>query len=163
MILNNNLNILFVCMGNLCRSPTAEAAFRHYVAEARMGSNFVIDSAGTHVSHNGDPPDERAQRFALKRGYDLSKLRTRQLTQEDFARFDYLLAMDDKNLAAMTRASPAEHANKFSLLMTYGARGEAIGVPDPYYGGAQGFERVLDMVEDAAQGFLRHIRTQHGL
>jgi protein-tyrosine phosphatase len=159
----NKIKILFVCMGNLCRSPTAEGVFRHYVTEARLGTEILIDSAGTHVSHNGDPADVRAQRFASQRGYDLSKLRTRQLKQEDFARFDYLLAMDNNNLEAMTRASPAQHAGKLSLLMTYSARGEAIGVPDPYYGGAQGFERVLDMVEDAAQGFLRHIRTQHGL
>ena len=150
-------------MGNLCRSPTAEAVFRHHVSEARLAPSIVMDSAGTHVSHNGDPADARAQRFAAQRGYDLSKLRTRQLMKEDFARFDYLLAMDDKNLAAMKLASPPEHAGKLSLLMTYGAQGESISIPDPYYGGAQGFDRVLNMVEDAAQGFLRHIRTEHGL
>ncbi len=159
----DKLNILFVCMGNLCRSPTAEAVFRHYVAEARLDAHVTADSAGTHVSHNGDPADARAQRFAAQRGYDLSKLRTRQLMKEDFTRFDYLLAMDDNNLAAMTRASPAEHTGKLSLLMTYGAKGEPVGIPDPYYGGAQGFERVLAMVEDAAQGFLRRIRTEHRL
>jgi protein-tyrosine phosphatase len=159
----DNLKILFVCMGNLCRSPTAEAVFRHYVTEARLTPRIVIDSAGTHVSHKGDPADARAQRFAAQRGYDLSTLRTRQLMKEDFARFDYLLAMDDNNLAAMTRASPAEHTGKLSLLMRYGAKGEPIGIPDPYYGGAQGFERVLNMVEDAAQGFLRHIRTEYRL
>ncbi len=150
-------------MGNLCRSPTAEAVFRHYVTEARLDAQLAIASAGTHVSHTGDPADARAQRFAAQRGYDLSKLRTRQLMKEDYARFDYLLAMDEKNLAAMTLASPAEYADKFSLLMSYGTQGEAVGIPDPYYGGAQGFERVLSMVEDAAQGFLRHIRTAHGL
>jgi protein-tyrosine phosphatase len=158
----DKINILFVCMGNLCRSPTAEAVFRHYVAEARLTSSFSIDSAGTHVSHNGDPADARAQRFASQRGFDLSKLRTRQLMREDFARFDYLLGMDDSNLAAMTRASPAEHTGKLSLLTNYSTSGVATGIPDPYYGGGQGFERVLDMVEDAAQGFLRHIRTERG-
>jgi protein-tyrosine phosphatase len=159
----DKLNILFVCMGNLCRSPTAEAVFRQQVADVGLAQRIVIASAGTHVSHNGDPADARAQRFAAQRGYDLSKLRTRQLMKEDFARFDYLLAMDDNNLAAMTRASPAEHSGKLSLLMTYGAQGQPVGIPDPYYGGAQGFERVLDMIEDAAQGFLRHVRSEHGL
>jgi protein-tyrosine phosphatase len=159
----DKVNILFVCMGNLCRSPTAEAVFRHRVAEARLDAQFVIASAGTHVAHKGDPADTRAQRFAAQRGYDMSKQRTRQLMREDFARFDYLLAMDDKNLAAMTRASPEEHIAKLSLLMNFSSRGESIGIPDPYYGGGQGFERVLDMVEDATQGFLRHIRTERGL
>lgn len=159
----DKVNILFVCMGNLCRSPTAEAVFRHVVAEARLESQFVIASAGTHVSHNGDPADARAQRFASQRGYDLSKQRTRQLMREDFTRFDFLLAMDDKNLAAMTRTRPEAHTAKLSLLTNFSSGGQVIGIPDPYYGGGPGFERVLDMVEDAAQGFLRHIRAERDL
>ncbi len=159
----DKISVLFVCMGNICRSPTAEAVFKHRVTLAGLDSRIASDSAGTHDYHIGDPPDERSQRHAAKRGYDLSRLRARQIGSSDFARFDYLLAMDENNLSLLARDCPGEYAAKLALFMRYAASGEVIAVPDPYYGGAQGFERVLDMVEDAAQGLLRHIRTHHGL
>jgi protein-tyrosine phosphatase len=154
---------MFVCMGNLCRSPTAQAVFAHYVAQARLSKHILIESAGTHVGRSGDPADARAVRAALRRGYDMSRLRTRPLRASDYQRFDYLLAMDEKNLGHLAQHCPQESLEKLSLLMLYGAAGEAISVPDPYYGAGQGFERVLDMVEDAAQGLLRHIRKQNTL
>ncbi len=150
-------------MGNICRSPTVEAVFRHYVTEAGLEQRILADSAGTHSYHVGDPPDARAQRHAAKRGYDLRALRARQVVRADFAHFDYVLAMDENNLSLLARDCPQEHASKLELLMRYGASGGAIAVPDPYYGGAQGFERVLDMAEDATQGLLRHIRAHNVL
>jgi len=159
----NKINVLFVCMGNLCRSPTAQAVFTHWVAEAGLAQQIVIDSAGTRVSHVGDPPDERAKRAAAKRGYDMRRIRTRAVQKTDFERFHYLLAMDDKNMSVLAQDCPDDHLTKLALLMSYATAGSGISVPDPYYGGAHGFERVLDMVEDAAQGLLRHIRKQHFL
>jgi protein-tyrosine phosphatase len=163
MFLNNKINVLFVCMGNICRSPTADAVFKHLVAEAGLDQRIASDSAGTHAYHIGDPPDARAQRHAAKRGYDLSQLRARRVLKTDFERFDYLLAMDEKNLSLLARDCPAEHVAKLALFMRYSAKSEAIAILDPYYGGAQGFERALDMVEDAAQGLLRHIRARYSL
>jgi len=159
----NKINVLFVCTGNICRSPTAEAVFRHYVTEAGLDQHIHVDSAGTHSYHVGDPVDARSQRHAAKRGYYLGGLRARRVERTDFVRFDYLLAMDENNLSLLARDCPQEHATKLSLFMRYGMGGEAIAIPDPYYGGPQGFERVLDMVEDAAQGLLRHIRENHSL
>ena len=159
----NKVSILFICMGNICRSPTAEAVFKHCVSEAGLDQHIQSDSAGTHDYHIGDPPDQRSQRHAAKRGYDLSALRARQVGKTDFERFDYLLTMDENNLSLLASDCPSAYTAKLALFMRYGVRGEAIAVPDPYYGGAQGFERVLDMVEDAAQGLLRHIRNHHRL
>ena len=151
------IKILFVCMGNLCRSPTAEGVFRHYVAQAGLGDRIVAYSAGTHDYHVGEPPDPRAQRCAAKRGYDLSGLRGRQVSERDFGEFDYVLAMDEVNLRLLERLCPPEHAHKLKLLMEFGADAAVREVPDPYYGGTQGFERVLDLAEQAAQGLLRHL------
>ena len=159
----NKIEVLFVCMGNICRSPTAEAVFRYYVAAAGLSQRIVVDSAGTHAYHIGNPPDARSQRHAERRGFDLSALRARQVVSDDYVRFDYVLAMDADNFALLARDCPPAHAAKLALFMRYGERGEAISVPDPYYGGTQSFERVLDMVEDAAQGMLRHIRERHAL
>jgi protein-tyrosine phosphatase len=150
-------------MGNLCRSPTAQAVFAYHVAQAQLSKHILIESAGTHVGRSGDPADARAVRAALRRGYDMSRLRTRPLRVSDYQRFDYLLAMDEKNLGHLMQDCPQENLQKLALLMTYGAAGEPISVPDPYYGPAQGFERVLDMVEDAVQGLLHHIRRQNAL
>lgn len=150
-------------MGNICRSPTAEAVFKRYVKHAGLDQRIHSDSAGTHGYHIGDAPDVRSQWHAAQRGYDLSGLRARQVAVDDFARFDFVLAMDESNLALLRRDCPRAHASKLALLMTYGAGGETIAVPDPYYGGASGFERVLDMAEDAAQGLLRHIRSRYTL
>jgi protein-tyrosine phosphatase len=151
------VKVLFVCMGNICRSPTAEAVFKHYVAAANLQDRILSDSAGTHDYHVGEPPDERARYAAHRRGYDMSALRGRQVRAEDFVEFDYLVAMDEDNLRLLKRRCPSEHAHKLMLFMNYSTEGRARNVPDPYYGGAQGFEQVLDLVEDAAQGLLRHL------
>lgn len=150
--------ILFVCMGNICRSPMAEGVFRHQVKQAGLEGRIVIDSAGTHDYHVGEPPDPRAQRAAGRRGYDLSMLRGRQVSRADFLEFDYLLAMDEVNLRALERLCPPQHGHKLKLFMEFGANVAPREVPDPYYGGEQGFERVLDMVEEASQGLLAHLR-----
>ncbi|HZW86209.1 MAG TPA: low molecular weight protein-tyrosine-phosphatase [Gallionella sp.] len=153
--------VLFVCMGNICRSPTAEAVFRHYVENAGLTGRILIDSAGTHDYHIGSPPDLRARRAAQQRGYDLSGLRGRQVEKGDFHRFDYVLAMDRTNLAILDRLAPPDSVKKAQLFLEYARHHNEREVPDPYYGGADGFERVLDMVEDAAEGLLQHIREQH--
>ncbi len=155
------IKVLFVCMGNICRSPTAEAAFRHYVENAGMSEHIVTDSAGTHDYHISDPPDSRAQRAAQQRGYDMSSLRGRQVAEDDFRRFDYVLAMDRANLAILQRIAPPDSTTQAGLFLEYARHHNEREVPDPYYGGADGFERVLDMVEDAAQGLLEEIRQRH--
>jgi protein-tyrosine phosphatase len=149
--------VLFVCMGNICRSPTAEGVFRQRVREAGLEQRITIDSAGTHDYHIGKPPDRRAQAAAAGRGYDLSGLRGRQVEKRDFDEFDYILAMDAENLTNLNRIKPAGHKAQVRLFLEF-ARDHALReVPDPYYGGDQGFEQVLDMVEDAASGLLQHI------
>ncbi len=155
------VKVLFVCMGNICRSPTAEAVFRARVEEAGLADTIRIDSAGTHDYHIGDPPDTRTQRAAAKRGYDMSALRGRQVERADFGRFDYVLAMDNANLSILQRLRPDDAASHLGLFLQFAARHHEREVPDPYYGGADGFERVLDMVEDASAGLLAHIREKH--
>ena len=157
----NKVSVVFVCMGNICRSPTAEAVFRHYVESAGMSEHIVIDSAGTHDYHIGDPPDQRTQRAARQRGYDMSALRGRKVEAFDFSRFDYVLAMDRSNLAILQNLAPHGSGTKPRLFLEYARHHAEREVPDPYYGGADGFERVLDMVEDAAQGLLQEIRQHH--
>ncbi len=155
------ISVLFCCMGNICRSPTAEAVFRAKVAEAGMDQHIMIDSVGTHDYHIGDPPDGRTQRAAAKRGYDMSMLRGRQVEVADFSRFDYVLAMDNANMAILQRLCPSDRVDRLGMFLEYAHNHEEREVPDPYYGGADGFERVLDMVEDGALGLLQHIRTTH--
>ncbi len=155
------VKVLFVCMGNICRSPTAEAVFRARVSEANLAQEIFIDSAGTHDYHVGEPPDGRTRRAAAQRGYDMSGLRGRQVGIEDFAQFDYVLAMDEANLAILQRLRPSQAETHLGLFLEFAARHNEREVPDPYYGGADGFERVLDLVEDASDGLLRHIRTTH--
>lgn len=155
------VSVVFVCMGNICRSPTAEAVFRAYVRKAGLEERIRIDSAGTHDYHIGEAPDARTQKSALKRGYDLSALRGRQVSRSDFEAFDYVLAMDRANLAILESLRPAGASGHLGLFMEFAARHAAREVPDPYFGGAAGFERVLDMVEDAAEGLLKHIQTRH--
>lgn len=154
----HSFRVLFICMGNICRSPTAEAVFKHYVAQAGLQNVILSDSAGTHDYHIGEPPDPRAREAAQRRSYDLESLRARRVTANDFAVFDLVLAMDEHNLNVLRRHCPPEYAHKLRLFLEFGKSG-VHEVPDPYYGGPQGFEDVLDLVEDAAQGLLHHIRS----
>lgn len=156
----SKINVLFVCMGNICRSPTAEAVFRARVEQAGLAQHIFIDSAGTHDYHIGDAPDRRAQQAASQRGYDMGALRGRQVEPGDFVRFDYVLAMDHANLAILNRMCPQPQRERVGLFLDYAARHEEREVPDPYYGGAAGFEHVLDLVEDAAEGLMQHIRQR---
>lgn len=149
--------VLFVCMGNICRSPTAEGVFRHLVGQQGLAAKIIIDSAGTHDYHIGDPPDARSQAAAARRGYDLSGLRARQVARDDFTTFDYILAMDEANLGLLRQQCPQDYRDRLKLFLEFADDGALREVPDPYYGGAQGFERVLDLVEQAARGLLREI------
>lgn len=153
------IKILFVCMGNICRSPTAEGVFRQLVANAGMSDWIEIDSAGTHDYHVGSPPDNRTRLAALQRGYDLSNLRGRQVELKDFQEFDYILAMDRSNLADLNRTCPPQHRHKLNLFMEFSS-GEQCDVPDPYHGGREGFENVLNMLENAASGLLTRISVE---
>ena len=148
------MRVLFVCMGNICRSPTAEGVFRRLVAERAPGVQIEIDSAGTHDYHVGDPPDPRSIAAASRRGVDLRHLRARVIRDEDFERFDLIIAMDRLNRATLLERSPEPYRERIRLLMEFAANGDAEDVPDPYYGGAPGFERVLDLAEEAAAGLL---------
>jgi len=151
--------VLFVCTGNICRSPTAEGVFLHMVEKAGLRKRIRVDSAGTHGYHVGDRPDPRALAAAARRTYDLSKLRARKLQAEDYIEFDYLLAMDRGHLSIMLRDSPAEHKNKIRLFMDYAPHLGHREVPDPYYGDNAGFDLVLDLVEAAAHGLLRSVQA----
>lgn len=157
------IKVLMVCMGNICRSPTAEGVFRAQVEAAGLAKQIHIDSAGTHDYHIGSPPDNRAQAAAAKRGYDLSRLRGRQVSQRDFVEFDYIFAMDRDNLSRMQAICPDQHAHKVGLFLEHSKNFQEREVPDPYYGGGSGFEKVLDMVEDASQGLLAHLQREHQL
>jgi protein-tyrosine phosphatase len=155
--MNGKTSVLFVCMGNICRSPTAEGVFQAKVQAAGLEAWVAIDSAGTHAYHVGKPPDPRAQAAAAGRGLDLSAQRARQVAERDFSRFDYILAMDRDNLAGLLSRCPEEHRHKLRLYLDFSRRYTGQDVPDPYYGGHQGFETVLDMVSDAADGLLEHL------
>ena len=159
----NKFGVLFVCTGNICRSPTAEAIFRKLASDAGMADAVTADSAGTHGYHVGEPPDPRAQAAAAKRGYDLSALRARTIESADFRRFDLILAMDQEHHAILSRIAGPSADHKLKLMMSYARRFADEEVPDPYYGGPQGFERVLDMLEDAARGLLESLRKGPGL
>ncbi len=155
------IKVLFVCMGNICRSPTAHGIFSALVREQGLEHLIEVDSAGTHAYHIGNPPDHRAQASALKRGVDLSGLRARHIESIDFDKFDYVLVMDDLNYECLNAICPQCHKEKVRLFMEFAPDLNLREVPDPYYGGASGFERVLDMVEAAAQGLLADIRKRH--
>lgn len=143
-------------MGNICRSPTAEGVTRAIAERQGVAGQFEFDSAGTHGYHIGNPPDQRARQAAATRGYDLSALKARQVNEFDFVRFDHILAMDHDNLELLRQACPVEHRPKLRLFLEFSASDER-EVPDPYYGGPEGFEQVLDLVEDAASGLLRQL------
>lgn len=155
------VKVLFVCMGNICRSPTAQGVFQHLVEQHDLDSRIEIDSAGTHAYHVGEPPDRRAQKTALDRGVDLSRQRARRVQVGDFEYFDYVLAMDSDNLANLVELCPPSHREKVKLFLEYSEHFDERDVPDPYYGAVMGFERVLDMVESASAGLLQDIKQRH--
>ena len=145
-------------MGNICRSPTAEGVFRKLVADAGLEQHIDSDSAGTHAYHTGERPDRRAQAAAERRGFSLDGIRARRVTIEDFQRHDYILAMDEDNLMVLQDVPAESTRARLQLLLDYAQSTQIREVPDPYYGGAAGFERVLDLVEEAASGLLESIR-----
>ena len=155
------VKVLFVCMGNICRSPTAEGVFRKLHQELAPEFDIQVDSAGTHAYHVGDPPDLRSHTAALRRGVDISGHRGRQATFQDFHEFDYVIAMDSDNLRRLQAIRPKEAKGQLRLLLEYAPQAGALDVPDPYYGGAAGFERVLDLVEQGGRGLLEEIRKRH--
>ena len=154
------MKILFVCMGNICRSPTAEGVFRRVVRERAPQLPIEIDSAGTHDYHVGEPPDARAIAAAARRGIDLRGLRARQVQDDDFAAFDLIVAMDRNNRAALVERSPAEFHPRIRSFMEFAASSTVEDVPDPYYGGPLGFEQVLDLAEEASLGLLEEVLRQ---
>ena len=157
------VRVLFVCMGNICRSPTAQGVFAHLVESQGLTSLIQVDSAGTHAYHEGEPPDVRATQAAKKRSIDLGVQRARRVTEDDFLDFDYVLAMDRSNYDNLISLCPPEHQSKLHLFLEFATGLTEDEVPDPYYGGITGFERVLDMIETASQGLLVEIRQQHRL
>lgn len=152
------VKVLFVCMGNICRSPTAEGVFRHQVSQSDLDDQFLIDSAGTHAYHIGSPPDQRSQTAALKRDIDLSGQRARRVNADDFTEFDYIIAMDKSNKNDLLSICPAGFKNRIHLFLDFATSSEN-EVPDPYYGQGRGFEIVLNLIEDASRGLLNKITT----
>ena len=155
------VKVLFVCMGNICRSPTAHGVFRNLVEKEGLLHAIGIDSAGTHAYHLGNPPDKRAQATALGRGVDLSDLLARRVVPEDFDAFDYVLAMDQDNYMALCEICPDQHVEKVHMFMDFAPHMRTREVPDPYYGGPAGFDRVFDLVEAASAGLLEEIKRRH--
>lgn len=158
---NKTVSVLFVCMGNICRSPTAEGVFRHIVNQEGLDEFIHIDSAGTHAYHVGEQPDSRAQQTARNRGIDLSQQRARKVHRDDFESFDYVLAMDNDNHSILASMCPAHKDENLSLFLDFAPSRSESEVPDPYYGGPQGFEHVFDLVEDASRGLIEDIRKRH--
>lgn len=152
--------VLFVCMGNICRSPTAEGVLRQFIRLNNLGDKVEVDSAGTHGYHVGEAPDSRTQRAAAVRGYNLSQLRARKVARQDLDYFDLVLAMDKNNLDNLQRLASPEQQEKIKLFMDFSKNFDDNEVPDPYYGLGHGFDLVLDMVEDAAQGLIEEIKDK---
>jgi protein-tyrosine phosphatase len=157
---SKKLRVLMVCMGNICRSPTAEAVLRHKIAVAGLADEVEVDSAGTHAWHAGSPPDPRSVVHARRRGYDLTALRARAVMPADFENFDFILAMDWDNLSLLEAQCPPHCRPKLGRLTQHARRHRTDVVPDPYQGGATGFEHVLDLVEDACDGFIVLLRAE---
>jgi len=152
------MRVLFVCLGNICRSPTAEAVLRALAAREAPELALEVDSAGTADYHVGQPPDPRTRAAAARRGYDLSTLRARTVEAADFERFDLILAMDRENLSVLRRRAPSDARERVRLFLEFAPASAPEEVPDPYYGGPNGFEEVLDLVEAATRGLLAHLR-----
>jgi protein-tyrosine phosphatase len=153
----SKVHVLMVCLGNICRSPTAQGIFEHRVRERGLDDWIEVDSAGTSGWHIGEPPDPRSIRAARERGFDLSGQRGRQVTEQDFDRFDYVLAMDFQNLQALRALCPQNYGGYLGRLLDFSSDKRRQDVPDPYHGGSAGFELVLDLIEDACEGLLQHI------
>lgn len=152
------VKVLFVCLGNICRSPTAEGIFNKLVVDSGLAKRIHIDSAGTAGWHQGRAPDPRTIAAAKLRNIDLSVLRARAVTSSDFQEFDYILAMDEENLAHLESLKPDNYSGHLGLFLSFGSQTKYLEVPDPYYGGKEGFELVLDLIEDAAVGLLASIQ-----
>ncbi|MCK5001471.1 MAG: low molecular weight phosphotyrosine protein phosphatase [Gammaproteobacteria bacterium] len=157
------VKVLFVCMGNICRSPSAEGVFRDKVSIAGLSDRIYIDSAGTHAYHVGNPPDPRSQEAAIKRNFDLSAQRARKVEVSDFDEFDYVIAMDMSNEDDLKAICPSELENRIHLFLKFSDNTSNKEVPDPYYGSGNGFEIVLDLIEDAADGLIAHLQKHHSL
>jgi low molecular weight protein-tyrosine phosphatase len=154
------VKVLFVCMGNICRSPTAEGVFRYMVEQLKVEHEIVIDSAGTHAYHVGNQPDQRAQEAALRRNIDLSSQRARRVSSDDFTEFDFVIAMDESNKDDLLSICPSGYEQRVHLFLDFAECDES-EVPDPYYGQGRGFEIVLNLVEEASDGLLKHIRENN--
>ncbi len=152
------IKVLFVCLGNICRSPTAHGVFENLLEKQGLQGAFLVDSAGTGAWHAGNPPDARAQAAAQSRGINLSHIRARQVEELDFEHFDYILAMDNSNFIELNALSPPHFREKISLLLSFSSEHDISEVPDPYYGGVKGFETVLNLVEKACIGLLEDIK-----
>lgn len=161
MSTENPVRILFVCMGNICRSPTAHGVFRRLVIDEGLSHRIEIDSAGTHAYHIGEPPDRRARETARTRGIDIGDLRARLAEPDDFSRFHYVLAMDRDNYENLSQICPKGLEERLRLFMEFAPELGIREVPDPYYGGQRGFEQVFDMVESAARGLLMDIKSRY--
>ena len=159
-VLKNKVSVVFICLGNICRSPTAEGVFRHIVQQDGLDEWITTDSAGTHAYHIGEQPDRRSQQTARGRGIDLSDLRGRKAIESDFFDFDYVLAMDDENFKILKDLCPSGYEEKLSLFLDFTDEYSETQVPDPYYGGDQGFEHVFDLVESASIGLLADIKKR---
>jgi protein-tyrosine phosphatase len=153
------IRVLFVCTGNICRSPTAEGVFRDVVERAGLAAQVAVESAGTHAYHSGEGADRRALRAAAERGIDLSEHVARQIARKDFQDFDYVLAMDRENYSHLVAAAPATHRARVALFMDFARELGVSEVPDPYYGRHDGFEHVLDLVEAASEGLLADVKS----
>lgn len=155
------VRVLFVCLGNICRSPTAHGVFEKLVKDAGLQHLIEIDSCGTGAWHVGEAPDERTQKKAKDKGYDLSYLRARKLNKEDFEKFDYILSMDTRNLADVIKKAPATYNGTIKLFLDYSQERNILEVPDPFYGDDETFERVFNLVESTCKGLMQELKEKY--